>query len=63
MWEAKEVWGFGSWYQESIRFGSAIACVWPKLNMKSSLSMKLSKRVLQTFAEHSKKQGMLLFGN
>ena len=31
--------------------------------INSSLSMKLSKKVLQTFAEHSKKHGMLLLGN
>ena len=36
MWEAKEVWGFGSWYQESIRFGSAIGCVWPRLDSSQS---------------------------
>ena len=32
LWEAKEVWWFWSWYQESIQFGSVIGCVWPKLN-------------------------------
>ena len=35
LWKAKEVWWFWSWYQESIRFGSAISCVWPKLQTPS----------------------------